>query len=259
MLYDNNLSRASSYPDIHGDIAATLAASLGTLSVPTEADTVTLTLEALADAYRRYHGLDMGSIGAGASYTHKFGLGFAAPWVSAGVTAADATFGTSIRDGARVVATMTAGKRFDEAFDATLALFYDRRYARNDEPVVPGISGAVFDLRTKGVAATAGYALNDRLQLGAAIGVRRGDVVSTTQRSFNIFVNSTAIAADSAFGPDMFAYRLDGTTLNLAISLSYAFDAHSSLNATVGGERTSVADGLDYRSKSGTLSFAYRY
>ena len=209
--------------------------------------------------YTRYHGLDMGSLGIDAVYGHKFGLGYAAPWVTAGIVVGDATFGSSIRDGARVIASATAGKRFNEAFDAALEVFYDRRYARNDEPVVPGISGAVFDLRVEGILASVGYAATGRLQFGAYAGIRRGDVVSTTQQSLAIFTASTAIAADFTFGNDMYAYRMRGTTRSLGASLSYALDDHSSLNATFGGEHTSAAEGLDYKSQATTLTFAYRY
>ncbi len=259
LLYDSNLSRAPAPPDIHGDIAGTFDATLGMLFVPNEADIASLGFDVQTQVYRRYHGLDMGSFGLSALYRHKFALGYTAPWASIGVSASDANYGASIRDGPRVIATATLGQRFDAAFDAALALYYDRRYARNDDPVVPGISGAVFDLIAQGAQLSAGYALTDELQIGGNLGIRRGDVVSTTQRSFDIFSVSSAIAPDTTFGPNMFDYRLRGTTRSVAANLSYALDGHTSVNAAVGGEFTDAAANQNYRSHYSTLTLSYRY
>ena len=44
---------------------------------------------------------------------------------------------------------------------------YDRRYARHDDVLVPGISGAVWDVAGHAGFARIGYALSDRWQLDA--------------------------------------------------------------------------------------------
>jgi hypothetical protein len=153
------------------------------------------------------------------------------------------------------------GQRFSEAFDASVGIVHDRRYARNDRPVVPGISGKVFDVQGKSAFVRAGYALTDQLQVGANFAVRRGGVVSTTRQHLEIFLESDAIAADPAFGDDFFAYRLRGTstTQTAAITLSWALSDRSSLNLRYADERTSAYDDLDYRGRIATLSFAFSY
>ena len=220
---------------------------------------LTLTGNARTELYQRFHGLNLLDVGANATYKHKFGLGYAAPWISLGIAAARDDYRGDIRDGRRLDIRAEIGKRFTPEFDASFGGRYDRRYGRNDEPVVPGISGNVFDLRGESVYARAGYAITDSVLLGAELSVRRGDVVATTRPDFDIFVVSDAIAADPTFGPDFFAYRLRGTTDTAKLSASWALDERSSLNVVYVEERTDAAGGIYYRSHSANLVYAWRY
>ena len=258
-LYDSNLTRAYEPADIRADGAFTLDASAGWFWALSGADGLTITGNARTELYHRFHGLNLLDVGANATYKHKFGLGYAAPWISLSVAAARDDYRGDIRDGRRLDIRAEIGKRFTPEFDASFGGRYDRRYGRNDEPVVPGISGNVFDLRGKSVYARAGYAITDSLLLGAELSVRRGDVVATTRPDFDIFVVSDAIAADPTFGPDFFAYRLRGTTDIAKLSASWALDERSSLNVVYLEERTDAAGGIYYRSHSANLVYAWRY
>ena len=259
--YESNLTRAQQQPDIRGDGAATLLASAGSFFALGGADGLTLDVNAATETWHRFRGLDRISIGASASYKHKFGLGYSAPWLSLGLSGSHDDYRNAIRDSDRLEARAELGQRFSEAFDASVGAVYDRRYARNDRPIVPGISGRVFDVRGKSAYLRAGYALTEQLQAGAHFAVRRGDVVSTTRRHQQIFLESDAIAADPAFGDDFFAYRLQGTstTQTAAVTLSWAFSDHSSLNFRYADERTSAYEGLDYRGRIAALTFAFSY
>ena len=259
--YESNLTRAQQQPDIRGDAAATLFASAGSFFALSGADGLTLAVNAATEAWDRFQGLDRISIGASASYKHKFGLGYSAPWLSFGLSGSHDDYRNAIRDSDRFEARAELGQRFSEAFDASVGALYDRRYARNDRPVVPGISGRVFDVRGKSAYVRAGYALTEQLQAGAQFAVRRGDVVSTTRRHQEIFLESEAIAADPAFGDDFFAYRLRGTstTQTAAVTLSWAFSDHSSLNFRYADERTCAYEDLDYRGRVAALTFAFSY
>jgi hypothetical protein len=258
-LYDSNLPRAYAPADMRADGAFTLDAAAGSFWALSGADGLTLTADARTELYHRFHGLNLLDLGASAAYRHKFGLGYAAPWITLSVAAAHDDYRGDIRDGHRLEVRAELGKRFTPEFDAAFGGRYDRRYARNDEPVVPGIPGNVFDLRGESVYARAGYAITDRLLLGAELSVRRGDVVATTRPDFDIFVVSDAIAADPTFGPDFFAYRLRGTTDTAELSASWALDERSSLNVVYVEERTDAAGGVYYRSHGANLVYAWRY
>lgn len=258
-LFDDNLTRAQQAADVRADGATTLAASAGWFHALSGAGGVTLALEANTEAYGRFHGLNLLSLGARVAYRHKFGLGFAAPWASVALGAAHDDYRGGVRDSDRLDARLELGQRFTEHFDASLGIALDRRIARNDLPVVPGISGKVFDLRGQGAFARAAYDVDERLQIGARLAVRRGDVESTTRQNYDIYVASDAITADPTFGADFYAYRLRGTTTSAVASLSWALSERSSLNLSYAAARTSAYDGLDYRNRTGSMVLAFRY
>jgi hypothetical protein len=258
-LYDDNLTRAQQAADVRGDGAATLAATAGWFYAPSGADGITLSLQANTEAYARFHGLNVISIGGSAAYRHKFGLGRDVPWAEITVSAAHDDFRGDIRDGDRLEARLEVGKRLSENFDASFGVATDRRFASNDRPVVPGISGKAFDLRGLSVFARAAYDITDRLQVGGRAAVRRGDVESTTRQNLDIFLASDAIAADPTFGSDFYAYRLRGTTVTANATLSWALSERSSLNLSYAVDRTTAYDDLNYLSRIGTILLAFHY
>ena len=258
-LYDDNLTRAQQAADVRGDGAATLAASGGWYYASTGTDGITLSLEANGEAYARFHGLNLISVGGSAGYRHKFGVGRDVPWASITVSAAHDDFREDIRDGGRLEVSLEAGKRLSENFDASVGIATDRRSASNDRPVVPGISGKPFDLSGHSVFARVAYDVTERLQVGARVSARRGDVVSTTRQNLDIFLASDAIAADPTFGSDFYAYRLRGTTTSANASLSWALSDRSSLNLSYAVVRTAAYDDLNYLSRLGTIVLAFRY
>jgi hypothetical protein len=259
IAYDSNLTRAYAPADIRADGAFTLDATAGWFSALSGADGFTLAADARTEIYHRFHGLNVVGVGGRATYRHKFGLGYVAPWIALGVSGGYDDYREKIRDGARLEARAELGQRFTPEFDASFGGIFERRYAPSDEPVVPGISGKVFSLRGESVFARAAYAVNDRLLLAGELRVRRGDVVATTRPDLDIFLVSDAIAADPAFGPGFFAYRLRGTTDTASASASWALDDRSSINAIYTDERTDAAGGVYYRSHSAAIVYAWRY
>lgn len=258
-LYDSNLNRAYERADIRADGALTLNAAAGSYLALSGADGLTLSADARSEIYHRFHGLNVLGVGGTAVYRHKFGLGYAVPWILLSATVARDNYRSNLRDGDRVAFRAELGQRFNAAFDAEFGARYEHRYAKNDEPVVPSISGDVFALRGTSAYARAGYGINARLLVAAELAVRRGDVVSSTRRNRQIFLVSDAIAADTTFGPDFFAYRLRGTTDAANLTASWALDDRSSLNFAYDDERTDAAGGIVYRSHGVSVLFALRY
>ncbi|MDQ2962035.1 MAG: hypothetical protein M3R31_02580 [Pseudomonadota bacterium] len=259
VLYDSNLNRAHSSADIRAGGAFTLSAVGGSHFALSGADGLTLTANARGEIYHRFHGLNLLGLGGTALYRHKFGLGYAAPWILLAATASHDNYRENIRDSDRVELRAEIGKRFTDAFDVAFGGQSERRYAKNDQPVVPRISGKVFDLSAQSAYARAGYAISNPLLLGVELAVRRGDVVATTRRDFQIFAVSSAIAPDPTFGSDFFAYRLRGTTDTAKVTASWALDDRSSLNFAYADERSDASGGIIYRSHSANLVFAWRY
>ncbi len=259
MRYDSNLTAAQKRADIRADTAATLSATGGFYYALSGADGLTLSVDARSELYSRFHGMNDAAIGVGALYKHKFGLGYATPWLSLGLSASHDDYRGNIRDSDRLEWRAELGQRFNEAFDASFGGMVARRYARNTQAIVPGVSGKVFDVHGQTAFARAGYALTRELQIGARLSVRRGDVVSTTRRNYAIFIASDAIAPDPTFGNGFFAYRLPGTTQTASVSLSWALSERASLNLAYADERTRAYGGLDYRGRVANMTLAYTY
>lgn len=258
-LFDSNVNNGYEQRDIRADGALTFNGAGSYLATLSGSDSITLSADARSEVYHRFHGLNVIGGGGTAVYRHKFGLGSEAPWIRLSAAVAADDYRSDLRDGDRIALVAELGRRLSTTFDAAFGLTYERRYAKNDEPVVPGISGAVFDLRGQSVYARAGYAIDDRLLVGAEFTLRRGDVVASTRPDLAIFRASEAIAADPTFGPDFFAYRLRGTTATVELTASWALDDRSSLNAAYIDERTDSAGGIVYRSHSANIVFAWRY
>jgi hypothetical protein len=259
-FYDDNLTRAQNSVDKRAAGAAT-ANVIGTSFIPlTGSDAVTFTLYGRGELFERYSGLTNLVAGGTAGYRHKFGLGYAAPWVSLTLGGSFDDYREDLRTSTRLDVRAETGKRFTEQFDMSAGVYYERRYDNHGESIVPGISGHVFDLAGQGAYVRAGYAATDALYFDAKAGVRRGDVESTSQRSFQIFIISTAIANDPVWGdPNLYAYRLDGTTWSGALTASYALSDQSSFDAEYRYDVTRAGQGLEYMANRIVLTFIHRF
>jgi hypothetical protein len=259
-FYDDNLTRAQDAVDKRAAGAAVVNVNATNFIPFTGSDAVTFNVNGRVEVFDRYSGLSNAVIGGAATYRHKFGLGYLAPWlvVSAGASYDD--YRQDLRTSSRLDVSVETGKRFTEQLDASVGLFHERRFDNHGESIVPGIPGNVFDLKGQGAFVRAGYAPTEFLGLDARFGVRRGDVESTAQQSLPIFLASSAIAEDPVWGdPELYAYRLRGTTWSGALSANYALSDWASLDLAYRYDFTRAAQGLEYSTNLIIVTFAYRF
>lgn len=257
--HDDNLTFASASADRLGDSLLTAGAYAGRFAVVGDDDSVSIQAGLHATGHARYTLLDAASLEASASWRRKLGLGLTAPSISLAVSASHDDFRDDIRDSDRVEIALVASTRISERFDVSGGVAHDRRFAAHATSVVPGLSGAIYDIAGDSVFVRAGYAVTPQLLLDAALRARRGDVVATTPEGFAIFVASSAIAPDPAFGPDRYGYRVRGTTKSASVALSYAVDDRSAVNLEYTFAWTAAPAGLDYRSNVLSASWLWRY
>lgn len=257
--HDDNLTLASTSADRLGDSLLAAGGHAGALAIVADDDIVSLQAGAHATGYARYTLLDAVSLEASASWRRKLGLGLTAPSISLAVSASHDDYRDDIRDSDRVEIALFAATRMSERFDISGGIAHDRRFAAHAAPVVPGLSGAIYDVSGDSVFARAGYALTPQLLLDVALRARRGDVVATTPEGFAIFAASSAIAPDPAFGPDRYGYRVRGTTRSASVAMSYALDDRSAVDLAYTFAWTRAPAGLDYRSSVVSASWVWRY
>src|SRR5688572_2719873 len=258
--YNTNLTRAQNSVDRRPDHAFAFSSSIARYEVLSGYDTLALGVDVRGEVYGRYRGLDFVGVGASASYRRKLDLGLAAPYVLVSAAVSHENYREDVRDSNRFDVGIELGKRFDEATAIAGGLLYDHRHALTDIPIVPGISGAIFELRGFGGFLRIEHSLDAQWQFGARAAVRRGDVESTSQRSRAVFTASDAIADDPAFeDPLLFGYRLRGTTVTLDLTVGYALSDRSALTIGYVEERTDAANGLEYRSRILAVTFNHRF
>jgi hypothetical protein len=257
--YDNNVSNGKFRSDVHGDLALEASTSQGVVSQFTDSNSVSATADLRGQSYTRFEGLNNLSLGGSLGYRDKFGVGALAPWISATLSAARLEYQNSVRNGWQYNAGMRAGKRLDERWNVGAEISYDRRTADHTASLVPGISGAVYDINGRSAGINAGYAWSNKLLLSTSYTFREGDVVSTTRPNPGIFFSSEAVAQDPAFGPGEFAYRLHAAAQILALRASQAVGRNSSLNLGFLRQLTRGDGGNNYVKNVVDLSYLYSF
>jgi hypothetical protein len=255
--YDDNVTRAHDTSDVRSDQNVSLAASGSQVFAVSGRDLLSLGLNLKETQYLRFHGLSAFEAGPMFGYRHKFGLGSSAPWLSATAAWTYDDYVSHIRDGNHLLLQLAAGTRLNNRLDGALGLAYDYREAQGGQSVVPGISGRVFNLHGGSVFLKFGYTLSPAARAGLKIGLRRGLVESTARPGPGIYAVSDAIAEDTLFGEDFYAYRLKGNTISAGSNLSWALGPRSSLNLSGGFDHTS-AGRFQYDGGTAGFSFVYR-
>jgi hypothetical protein len=256
---DSNVTRGELRDDVRSDAYVDAHAGWTWRRYLTDFDSLDTAVALRGAQYARFTRLSNAAVDGTVRWQRKLGIGLTEPWIAVDATASYENYREDIRDSSRIELRVEAGRRWSEALDASLGVAFDRRYARHDAPVVPGISGAVWNLEGHSAFARMGYGWSDRWQAELGYHVRRGDVVATTHRNLSIFLASDAIAESHAFGPGFYDYRLRGTTHTGSATLSYALDDRSSLNLVYAHALTRAAQGLQYRSNLVSAAWAYRY
>jgi hypothetical protein len=259
IVHDSNVTRAQLREDIRADSLVDARAALGWHAVSERDDVVEAALGLHASQYARFVGLSSMAVEGRAGWRRKLGLGRTAPWLAASIAAAHEDFRDDTRDSDTLNVRLEVGRRWSESLDLSAGYALDRRRARRSEPFVPGISGAVWDVRGESLFARAGYALSARWLVDVGASVRRGDVVATTRQHLDIFEASDAIAPSGSFGPDFYDYRLRGTTRSVTAALSHDLGRDSVLDLGYAFALTRAAHDLDYRNHLVSLTWTYRY
>src|SRR5260370_32561390 len=212
LRHDNNVGNAESPPDIVADSTIDARLSIFQLFPLGESYSVTVGGNLNGEAVRNRAGLNNASLDGTNSLKKKWGLGAFAPWARAGVSVGRSSYDDSYRNAWNYRATLASGRRVDERWNLWAEYAFDRRAASPRMEQVPGVSGDAFSQDSHNVAANLEYSLNENTFLALGLLGRHVDVVSTTGGSAKIYYASRALAADPAFGPDAYAYKITGTT-----------------------------------------------
>ena len=259
LRHDNNVGNAGNYYDIVGDTIVDARLSIFQLFPIGENYSLSVGGDLSGESYNRLKGLNNASLGGALAVKRKWGLGAYAPWARIGLSIARSDYNDDYRNATVYRTTLSAGQRLDERWNLWAEYAYERRAASSQPEVVPGISGDAYSQTSQKLTGSAEYALNERTFLVFGFLLRYGDVVSTTEPSLGIFTVTRAIAADPAFGPDEYAYKLTGTTFGFKVGINYSPTPHNLLG--VGFQRldTHADGGNSYTKSIPEISWDYRF
>jgi long-subunit fatty acid transport protein len=210
--YDDNVGDAQSSDDIVGDTIVSAAASVYQLYPLGDHYSVTVAGNLGAESYHRIDGLSNAYVGGAVSLRRRWGLGAYAPWARLEVQETRSDYRDDYRNGWLDRASLAVGKRIDERWNIHGEYAWERRTAATQPQEVAGISGDAFSQSSRSLSAGVEFSWSENTYLTFGVAGRHGDVVSTTLDHYDQLAASRAIAADPAFGPIAYAYKLTATT-----------------------------------------------
>jgi hypothetical protein len=259
LRHDNNVGNAQSSYDIVEDSIIGARLSMFQLFPLGESYSVTLAGDLSGESFHRLTGLSNASVDGAFALKKKWGLGAFAPWARLGVSIARSNYKDSYRNAWIYRATIASGQRIDERWNLWTEYTFERRAASAQMQEVPGLSGDAYSQDSHNVAVNVEYSLNENTFLALGLLARHGDVVSTTGGSAQIFYASRALAADPAFGPEAYAYRLTGTTYGFRVGINYVPTPHSLLGCGFERLDTHADGGNSYTKSVPEITWDYRF
>ena len=259
LRHDNNVGNAGTYDDIFEDTIVDARVSLSQLFRIGENYSLSVGGDVSGESYNRLKGLNSASLGGALAVKRKFGLGAYVPWIRIGLSIAHSDYNDDYRNATVYRTTLSAGQRLDERWNLWAEYAYEQRAANSQPELVPGISGDAYSQTSQMLTGSAEYALNERTSLVFGPLLRYGDVVSTSEPSLGIYTVARAIAADPAFGPDEYAYKLTGTSFGFRVGINYSPTSHSLLGLGFQRLETHADGGNSYTKSIPEISWDYRF
>lgn len=257
--HDSNINNAQLANDIAG-VSALSADVSATGFFPLEnGNSLSITGESRGEAFNHYTGLNNISLGAALAFRKKWALGAYAPWTGLSLSSTHLNFANNIRNGWRNQIAIRGGKRIFERWDVRAEYMVERRTANTLPPDQPGISGDVFSQTSRAMTLNAEYTWSDSLFLTFGSLLRRGDVVASTRETTKIISSSQAIAMDPVFGPNFYAYRMNGTTYGLNVDMNFAVTSSSMLRASISRQLTHTEGDNNYAKSVQMISWNYNF
>lgn len=259
LRHDNNVGNAQLASDIVADTVIGARLSIFQLFPLGETYSVTVGGDLGGESFHRLTGLNNGSIEGVFSLKKKWGLGALAPWARAGVSAGRSNYDDRDRNAWVYRATLASGRRLDARWNFWADYTFERRAARAQEELVPGLSGDAYSQTSHSIGGNMEYSLNERFSLAVGLFGRRGDVVATTAPNATIFYASRALAEDPAFGPYDYAYRLLGSSFGFRAGINYTPTAHSLLGLEFKRLETHAEGGNEYTKSVPQITWDYSF
>ena len=262
--YNDNQPNGDLNFDVHQDQSIETSLSVGNFFQLTDFAGAGLSVDLTAAQHLRFTELSHVDIGISSFLQKKFGLGYEAPVLSVTSSISYNNFRNRQRDAWKYTFGAGLAKRFADRWQVLFNFLYENQNADHfiDVPfavATVGARGNTFDLEAHSLSLTGVYDVNRKLSVFAGYTRREGDVVSSTNLNFDVFLVSTAIAFDPVFGDNIVAYTVDGDSNIFSAGASWALTPESSLNLDYERRMTTAPGELSYDNNIINLAFLYAF
>ncbi|MGA2549762.1 MAG: hypothetical protein ABSF50_06400 [Burkholderiaceae bacterium] len=210
--------------------------------------------------YNRYQGLNEVTLGGGAQFSHKFGLGRDVPVAIVDLDISHRSYSDSARDGWILRAAIGLAQRVEDALRLSGSVGVERRTQDNSPQYDEDLPGDVY-------ASTAQFArLGVSLDLPAASQIalfveqRRGDeAVTYFGDSEDYDEQARAIAPNPVFGPNAFVERIPVLTRGFSATYTYFAAPGWTVNASLRHDSSAETGGLRYIRNQAFVGASYAF
>jgi hypothetical protein len=247
IVYEDNLTRATSLADRRGGIALASALTVGRHFQLTGGTSLAATADFKGSLYPEFDRLSNLSSTATVGFRHKLGLGAFAPWLRLFVTGGALDYGDDVRDGAVVDIGVQVGKRLTDRIDVEGGYTHESIDAGN----------GVFNADSQTFSLKGGLGLPGALHLTLGYAARLGDLVIHRAPAPGAGPTPHTRLVHT-FDTPLVAARITATTHLFSAGLGYTLTPHAALNA---GYEYSISFGplFNYPNHLARASFAYSF
>ena len=261
---DDNVSRAKWDNSIFTDTHYDGLFSIGMFSDFDDGLSMTVIGKAKYASYQSWKGLSHTDFGGSVDLRKKIGLGSMVPSVGGNVEFKRQSYDNKVRDQDQWDVSFYWQKRLDEQWDIKIDLGYFISTAKDPVPAGPagtntdpdpgpgpGMAkpGDTFDQNAFYLGIGSGFAFAEIHFLTLDYQFRSGDVASTAIPNTTIVDASTAITADTVFGDQFFAYKLDADTHSLSAGWDIAITEQTSITFEYEYQNTDAGQSIEYKNK----------
>lgn len=258
--YNDNLNRSAFSDDEEDDTSVLISTQLGRVNQVTDTFRYSLTMDLSAERFDQFEKMHNQRIGLSWVGRQKLGLGLTAPYLKGRASYFYLDSRDETRSGDNFELELQAGKRFSERWDGVVGYRYRDRDGKRGDGARAGFGNDVFDQEHNEFYIASSYLFSQRLLGAATLSYFTGDMDSSCPDSgvTQVLISEKAsdVMDDEVFGGCV--YQLDTDAVTVSFDLSYALDAHSSINLGF-QHQESEAETLKYRNNIVTTSYRYSY
>lgn len=257
-IHDDNLTRSDYGPDKKPGTAIELFADYGKFIELKNNWSATTSAYSRYSHHKDFNQLSAFGIGVSATARKKLGLGAYSSSIRTSASLGFNSVTDTKRNNNAVEVGLSWDKRLNDSWELAAGINLDYSKAKN----------SVFDSKATTVYLSTDYSVNEKLLFSFGLSQRSGNIITVTNAATNpnevtygylSLASGAKNISDDAYGAGLTAYRIKADTFIIKLSMSYALNNTSSLNAGFENQNSSLAYGISYKNNLVRVNYVYSF